>query len=724
MNSESLLPLLLLGLCLVPVLYPYDPTALSDAHSPESRERREQEQAIRLRTELIELRAVVTDKRGEAVVGLGREDFEVLENGKAQEVSFFSMVRMGVRGEEGVAGERGKPAGGERASAEVGGRPGEAPGRTVVLFIDTLHLSAQSLMRAKAALRSFIDQRLTDQDLTAIVTSVGSLGVVEQFTRDRRVLRYAVDRLTPRPSGRATLFTPYLAALVDRGVGDAFDVAVAIYAAEEHMDPSDPGIRQMVRARARQILTEATYLRRSAMITLREVVERMSGLPGQRLIVGVSDGFTLLDSGGSMDSSDLQSVTSRAVRSGVVIYTIDAKGLQPPVMFDAALGAMPLDPRVASYSAAGERDLENGLNALARDTGGDAFFNTNDSAGAMAKALDDNRLYYMLAYYPAGEESEKKYRKITIRVRNHPEYAVRAQRGYLPSELAKKAEAAASRSPQQRFVDAILAPLPATAIGVTATADFIESTEDAAQVSLLIHVDGSTLTYQMENGRHRFETEVLTMTYNSDGKRVDLKAETIRGTLSPERWALARENGLQYRRRLSLKQGLYQIRVGVREPGSERMGTAATWIETTDLSKGRLAMSSLILSDAVPDPTTPRAEMNEPLLQSKVVQGIRYYRAGQPVIYFLRLYNALAPNQTEPDAEMQVELLRDEKPVITIPWQPASSRVIGRDAKGLILGGQLSMPKIPAGIYELRLSIRNGRTRRPVHRTASFGVEP
>jgi hypothetical protein len=66
--------------------------------------------------------------------------------------------------------------------------------------VDTLHLSQQSLIRMKQELRKFIDQRLTDQDLTAIVTSVGSLGVVEQFTRDRRILRYAVDRLGARPN--------------------------------------------------------------------------------------------------------------------------------------------------------------------------------------------------------------------------------------------------------------------------------------------------------------------------------------------------------------------------------------------------------------------------------------------------------------------------------------------------------------------------------------------
>jgi hypothetical protein len=262
-------------------------------------------------------------------------------------------------------------------------------------------------------------------------------------------------------------------------------------------------------------------------------------------------------------------------------------------------------------------------------------------------------------------------------------------------------------------------------------ADFLESPGDAAQVSLLVHIDGNTLSYTEENGRHRFEAEIVTMIFGSDGKRVDLKAETIRGTLAPDRLAMARQNGLRYVRRVALKPGLYQIRAGVREPANERTGTAATWVETADLSRGRLAMSSLVLSDAIPDLTAPSSAGNkEPLVHSRFIQGIRYYRAGQSLIYFFRLYNALKANPPTPgagtDAEtaMQIELLRDEKPVVTIPWQPASTRAIGQDAKGPTFGGQLVMPKMPPGIYELRISIKTAKEKRPIQRTVPFGIEP
>jgi VWFA-related protein len=684
-----------------------------------------QDQPIRVKTELIDLRAVVTDKRGQPITDLKKEDFELMENGKPQEVGFFSVVKIPGRGE--ARRSENSPTNVTTDVPAGAARPAETIGRTVLLYVDTLHLSPQSLLSVKQSLRKFIDERLTDQDLTAIVTSAGSLGVVEQFTRDRHVLRYAVDRLGPRPNARDTLLTPYIAGMVDRGDREALQVARAIYVAEEHASPNDPSITQMVQMKARQVLTEATYMRRATLITLGEVVKRLSDLPGQRLLVMVSDGFTLFDTGGSQDTNDLQSVTSRAVRSGVVIYSIDAKGLQPPALFDASLGNIPNDPRISSYVSAGERDLEDGLNALAKDTGGEAFFNTNDTAGAMGRALDDNQVYYTLAYYPAIAESDKKFRKITIRIKNHPEYQVRAQRGYLPADLAKKAKEEEAKTPQQRFVNAILAPLPLTNIGVTAMPYFIEIPGDNAQVSLQIHIDGATLTYREENGRYRFEAEILTMIYNSDGKRVDLKSEIVQGNLAPERLDVAKQNGFQYNRRVQLKPGLYQIRVGVREPGNEKTGTAAAWIETPDLSKkNRLALSSLFMSDAVAmgieEPASNNDQGAAPSL-SKLVQGIRYYKTGQPVVYFFRLYNA-ANDKDEADAVMQIEILKDEKPILTIPWQPVATRQLGKDAKGLVVGGQLAMRNLQPGIYDLRVSVKSPKMKRPVQHSVAFGIEP
>src|SRR5215813_4264690 len=119
-----------------------------------------QDQPIRVKTELINLRAVVTDKKGQPITDLRKEDFELMENGARQEVSFFSAVK--IPGRDEARRSENIP-----ANAAPGAPPGvtsagETPGRTVVLYIDTLHLSAPSLLWVKQSLRKFIDERLTD----------------------------------------------------------------------------------------------------------------------------------------------------------------------------------------------------------------------------------------------------------------------------------------------------------------------------------------------------------------------------------------------------------------------------------------------------------------------------------------------------------------------------------------------------------------------------------
>src|SRR5215475_576218 len=103
-----------------------------------------QDQPIRVKTELIDLRAVVTDKRGQPITDLKKEDFELMENGKPQEVGFFSVVKIPGRGE--ARRSENSPANGTTGVPAGATRPAETIGRTVVLYIDTLHLSPQSLL--------------------------------------------------------------------------------------------------------------------------------------------------------------------------------------------------------------------------------------------------------------------------------------------------------------------------------------------------------------------------------------------------------------------------------------------------------------------------------------------------------------------------------------------------------------------------------------------------
>jgi VWFA-related protein len=287
-----------------------------------------QAQTIKVKTELVEVRAVVTDRRGRIIDDLKKDDFELLENNRPLEISFFSVMRVRGSGSNQTTADTVKPDH-EVAPKTARDRLAEAPARSVVIFVDTLHLSIFSLLQVKQALRRFVDEQLTDQDMVALVTSGGTLGIAEQFTRNRPLLRYAIERIDVGQAGRESMFTPYLAAQVQRErngmvVREARAVAESILAQEECRLCTREILDWLVEMRADQILAEASYRRKVALLTLKEVAERMAGLPGQRLIALLSDGFTLLDENGTPSGDGTAAVPSQSkMVQGIWFYRRD-----------------------------------------------------------------------------------------------------------------------------------------------------------------------------------------------------------------------------------------------------------------------------------------------------------------------------------------------------------------------------------------------------------------
>lgn len=682
-----------------------------------------QGQTFKVKTELVEVRAVVTDRKGGLIENLKKEDFELLENNRPQQISFFSIVR--------VEGEESRPATASEAAQDkaaglrsVRERLTGAPARTVVLFVDTLHLSVSSLMQVKAALRWFVDERLTEQDMIALVTSGGTLGIAEQFTRDRQLLRYAVERVSLGPTLRASFFTPYLAACVERGDAEAMTVAISLLRLEEGIVGDRGTMEIMARGRAAQILSEASYFRKATLFTLKALAEQMMSLPGQRMIALFSDGFTLQESGGVAQTNDLQSVISRAVRSGVAIYSIDAKGLQPPPLFNASMRGGAASPRLDSYLSASEKEEQDGLNALAADTGGEMYINTNDLGGALGQAFNANRSYYMLAYYLASGSDARQFRRISVRVRNHPEYLIRTPRGFLPSDTIRAQADEAVITPPQRLMRAVTAPLPLTDIGVSASADFLETETDSAQVSLTVRLDGDKLQYREQNGQHLITLEIMSLIYDSSGKRMESVSSNVQGTLTPDRLALARQNGFRLSRRLTLKPGVYQARVGVLETGTDRIGTATAWVEVPNLARSKLALSSLILLDAPGAGTTTVADgKTEVLGSSKMLQGVRLYPWNQLCAYFLRVYCG-AKTPADSNLVVQTEIVMAGKPIRQDEWQRLTAGEVDKDSKGWVsIGGQVNLAGLKPGLYELRITVKDPQSKQTAQRIAVFGIE-
>jgi len=678
----------------------------------DQKKKAEQDWVVELKTVLVELRAVVTDREGRPVQGLKKEDFELKEKGRPQDISSFAEERVGPLAiSQRVTLANVNP--GEPPP------PGFQPARSLMLFVDTINMAGENLLRVKKGLKKFIDEQITDQDAVMIVTSAGMEGIPARFTRERDLMRHYVDRIAMWGSGSNSYFTPALAADVRRESQYAIDLAIKVLQSEEGLSTemlSASMLRQMALGRAGEVLAQATYRRHSILGTFRAAADLMSKAPGQRLMFLFSDGFSLLDSRGNVESIEVQNAISRAVRSGTVVFSINSKGLQAPLEIDASrrgLAYAAFDPslqgRLSSYASASEKESQDGMNAIAKDTGGDAFFRTNDVNWALKKSFEGNNSYYALAYYPSTEGQG--YRDIVLRVKGHPEYSVRTQKGYLASDLLKSAKAAA-KSPQQRLFDAIARPLPETAINVSTSAHYLEVESDKAQVSIKLLIDGGHLTYHELDDRATLALEVAGTIYDRGGKLVTSFIEKIKGGVPRNQLSEVKASGFSYTKRMELKPGHYQVRVGALEPETENIGTANAWVDVPDLAKGKLELSSVLLATA--------GEAQRPLSGPQQLDAIKSYKTGSVLVYYLMLYNA--PSSIGSDLTIRSEIALNDKVIYESEPQPVAARMMGKDNKGIEIGGQLNLDLGP-GFYALRVEIKD-KSNREFRRSVEFLIQP
>jgi VWFA-related protein len=601
----------------------------------------------------------------------------------------------------------------------------------------------------KQAVRRFIKERVTEQDVVALATSGQTLGLAQQFTRDRQLLGYAAEQIRFGPK-HDDLFTPTLAAAVVAERVDAFTLAVDMMRREYNINCPCARLLGYARDRAVNILSETSYSRKATLSILKDFAEQMIRLPGKRMIVVFSDGFSLYDSDTGIHTEEVQAAIDRAVRSGVVIYSIDAKGLQIPPTFDAGRGlvtpnpskdteadpncrnedptevrCLPPDPGIwETFMNTSEREEQNGLYAIANQTGGEMFPNSNDLGVALGRAFDANQFYYVLSYYLSAGRDGQRFRNIKVRVPKHPEYKVRTARGYSVSDATARLDADATKTPQQRLIKAMKAPLPLSDLGISAQADFVETEADDRQVSLNVYFQGDRFQYRQKDQRNFIELEILSAIFDTSGKQVEAVSAHVEGNLTAAGLKKAKTSGYRFSRRLTLGPGVYQLRIGVREVGTDRMGTAAAWVDVPEIRSGKLAMSSLILRSPldieIDSARTADIKVGD-LEQIQMIQGIPLYAQGDFCDYSFRVHSGAL---ISPDLAVMMELLRDGKPIRQEPWRQLTDEEKIADKKGWVdLDGEVNLGGLDSGIYELRVSVKEAPSNKTVQRTIVFGLE-
>jgi len=566
--------------------------SLSAQTKPQSPTER-QDDVIRVNTELVQTDVTVFDKKGRFVDGLKAEEFALKVDNKPQTISFFERVTSGkANAERNTAGITGASSTGTAITSAT------VRARTVIFFVDDLHLAPDSLVRTRQALTEFIDHGMADNDQVAITSSSGQIGFLQQFTDDRTALHTAVARLNYRANTKLDMDNPPMSEYIAMKIRDGDEQALSYYVSELQKQNcfkagtsvictmSPQAMRLAVRERAQEMTTMAKPATDNTLIMLEGLMRMAAQLPGRKIVFMISDGFYLNDrQTGSM--SRIKRITDGAGRAGVVINTLDARGIISESL--SATNDKPMDEgswlrgtNIGEVTAS-----QDGLNALAGDTGGRAFRNTNaPMAEFVEKVLDETANYYLLAWRPDSEEQKRgKFNHIEASIVGRPDLTVRLRSYYFKTaplpilSLKKKSDKDTEKAREDDMRLVIDAPVSQNQIPTALDLRLSQMPGVGTQVTATIQISREALTFDLSDGKKSADVDIGGIFYDDKGKPLNSFVGRLRIFPVPEDAPASRRSQAVYAFHAWLPPGLFQVRIGIRDIKSGRIGSAMQWIE-------------------------------------------------------------------------------------------------------------------------------------------------
>ncbi len=554
MKKESLL-IRVLVLCFV------CPAITSESRAQHSA----QEEPIRLKSNLVQVDVVVCDKKNHPVVDLKKEDFVLLEDGKSQQISFFSLVRPG------IATNADKSDASDQILYRSGFFP--EPGRFIFLILDQYHISPDNYPRLRDSLSAFISEDLSPQDQVAIISTNGKLAVFQQVTKNKRILNLAINAFLGAGSNYASL-----------SGADAVLAATA-----QDINTGSIGGSPVSDEKFKEYMIQNTYR------SLETIAKYVKDVPGRKIAILVSEKLPVYLSENPFVpekpdnfSYELQRIIGLSRRGGVVIYTLDPRALTTTILGGSAAeyqgksmlaggGGKSEEPGEIADRLLGSRQ---GMMQLAAATGGFTIFNHNDLRVGLQEVLADNEAYYLLAYYPANSSLDGKFRRIRIQIKDRPDLIVRSREGYIAaSEKDRKDEA---KSKQEKIKQALnsLVPIRNIKVAILRASSMRDRETDERMAKVIVQIDAGSLSFKQEGDKHLTSFEVIGFAYDIRNKLVDGFSKTINARLRPEAYTRLLNEGINLTGEIKLKRaGLYNIRVVVTNHDTGETGTASEWVE-------------------------------------------------------------------------------------------------------------------------------------------------
>ena len=675
---------------------------------------------VRITTNLVQIDTVVT-KNDKQVTDLTAPDFEILEDGKPQAITNFSYIwtvpkTVGAPAETPLAGAPDKNA------PLVPPPPVKAAEshRTIALVVDDLGIAMENTGSIRKQLRRFVEEQMQPNDLVAIIRTGGEVGALQQFTNDKRILFRAIENVKWNHNSRAGIAT-----LVPLGA----DTSPREGANGVGLAGGPETYNATIRALRFILFGMRDIPGRKSMVIFSE--DLPTDIPDYALpsgpaspqipTQGAEPGFR----GGqpTFNGAALQRLAELAIRSSVVIYGVDTRGLVPFGPMQATnvnptirpAGTQPFD--AMAFQSHRLQDTRTGQELLARETGG--FLVKNSNNFGLKRIAEDQSGYYLLGYRPAGDTFNRRFHHITVKVKR-PGLTVRTRSGFfgITDEEARPMQL----TNRDRINMALMSPFGASDIEVHLTALFADVPRRGPVLRSLINFFASDLKFaDGPGGSHEATLNLAAVVFADNGTVLQQMIETRTVRLQQKDYERVLSQGLVYQVDVPVSQpGAYQFRVAVRDDGSSRIGTARQFVEVPELKKHNLTLSGITISG---DDANPQGADRMGTATNFSSPAIRRFSQGSNLWFGYSVYNARLDKATQPTVlTSEARIFRDGQVVYTgVPKQLDAGGQL--DLKRITAGGGIKLGStLEPGEYQLQILVTES-VGKDKHRTAMQWID-
>ena len=523
---------------------------------------------VRVTTELVLVNVVARDKKGNLIRDLKKDDFTLFEDGKRQTVSTFDfenvdeLVAAGAA-EATVSGTAVQP-GLLRTTPEGNVTFNGRDRRLMLLFFDFSAMEPEDIERTVDAAITFVKTRMQPADMVALVSLATSLHIDLDFTDNK-------DRVLSVLSAYTT------------GQGQGFDNGTT---------GSSEGAAETSGAFSADDTDYNTFSADRKLLALQAIMQTLGKISQKKSLIYFSNGIS---QSGVDNQSALRAATASAVKANVSIYPVDIRGLQafPPggEAQNASLhGQAAYNGNAVLNDLSGNAATQETLSTLASDTGGKAFFDSNDFGGVFSQVQKDTSAYYVLGFTSTNPLKDGRYRHIKVQV-NRPDARLEFRSGYYAGRDFEHLNRA---DREQQLQDEMAAELSQTDVAVYAGASYFRQDDSHYYLAVSLVIPGSQIPFIQAKDKDNATIDVIGEVRAEGKLHVGQLRDTVKLALDSSQQV--RRKNVQYNTGFVLAPGSYHLKFVVRENQTGRMGSFETDVQIPDLRKTPLRMSSVVLS--------------------------------------------------------------------------------------------------------------------------------